>query len=265
MIYVLLKICLSIWHIFINYSKHNFWNLRWIFDFQKCVGMRLILFTVFTIIKIFADTAFVSITFYWSNTTSIAFYIQMSIDWIILLRLLFINLIWIVFANLVFQIFFLFFNNTLDKGRWLLFQWFFDHFFNSFFLVFPKFFFHILRRFFTFFSFLSSFKRLSIGNLLLKINFFFRARITWTLILFIRKIFTVRFFLIFFLRLRLRILWNLEFLFLNKIFEKGILINTIILIHWLIFQVTFLSDRLIWQDFEFKISIALVFSPIISS
>ena len=234
MICILLKISLSIWHIFINYSKHDFWNLRWIFDFQKSVRMRFILFTVFTIIKVFANAALVSWTNNWTDSTSITFNIQMSDIRINLLWLLLLNLIWIVFIFLVYQIFFLLFNNTLDEGWWLLFQWIFNHLFNGFLLVFPKFFLQILRRFFAFFSsfaFLSFICWLRIGNLkLFNLILFIRIRITWTLILFFRRVFTIRFFLIF-LRLKLSFVWSLKFFFLNKIFEERFLVNAKIFLH----------------------------------
>jgi hypothetical protein len=268
LIYVLLNICLGIRHIFIDHSKHNFWNLRWIFNFQKSVRMRFILFTAFTIIKIFANTAFVSWTNNGSDTTSITFNIKMGCIRIDLLGLLLLNLVWIFFNFLVYQIFFLLFNNTLDERRWLLFQWIFYHFFNSFLLVFPKLFLQIFWRFsafFTFSAFFSFFSWLRIGKLnLFYFILFFRVRITWTLILFFRRVFTIRFFLIL-KRFRFSFVWNLIFFFLNKIFEERFLSNASIFLHRLIFQVTLFGDWLIWQDFEFKISIVLVLGPIISS
>jgi len=55
--------------------------------------MRFILFTVFTIIKIFANAALVSWTNNWSDSTSIAFYIKMSNVRIDLLGLLLLDLV----------------------------------------------------------------------------------------------------------------------------------------------------------------------------
>lgn len=264
LINILFKICLSIRHTLINHSQHDFWNLSWIFDFQESMRMRFFLFTIFTIIKIFANTTFVSWTNNRSNSTTITFNIKMRNCRFNLLGLLFLILVRdiILFLHLNF---FLFFNNTLDQLFWLLVHWIFYHLFYSFFLFFPNFFFNIFRRFstfFTFFAFFCIFSKSRIRYLNL-FNFIFNIWITWSWIHFFYRVFTIR--LIFILqRFRLSLLRNLFLFFLNKILES-FLIYISIFLDRLIFQVTFLSDIIDWQDFEFQILIFLALSPIVCS
>lgn len=250
-IFVLFKICLSIWHTLINDSEHNFWNLSWIFDFQKSMWMRFILFTIFTIIEVFANTTLVSWTNNRSNSTAITLNIRMSNCRINLLGLLI--LVRDIIQLLLLHIFFLFFNNTLDQLFWLLIHWIFYHFFNSFFLFFPNFFLNIFwgfSLFFTFFAFFCIFNRFRISIDLKLFNFIFNIWITWSLILFFNRVFTFRFILIL-QRFGLSFNWNLFLLFLNKIFKGRFLIYTGIFLYKLIYQVTFFSNLFIWQDFEF--------------
>ena len=171
---ILFKICLSVWHALINHSEHNFWNLSRIFDFQKCVRMLFILLAIFTIIKVFANATLVSWTNNRSNSTAIALNIWMSNCRFNLLRLILLNLVRDFINFLILHIFFLFFNNTLDQLFRLLVQRIFNHFFDSFFLLFPNFFLEFLRgfTFFPFFAFFPVFTWFRTINLNLFNNFF---------------------------------------------------------------------------------------------
>ena len=266
---ILFKICLSVWHALINHSEHNFWNLSRIFDFQKCVRMLFILLAIFTIIKVFANATLVSWTNNRSNSTAIALNIWMSNCRFNLLRLILLNLVRDFINFLILHIFFLFFNNTLYQLFRLLVQRIFNHFFDSFFLFFPNFFLEFLRRF-TFFPFIAFFpvftwfRTISLNLFNNFFNFIICVWITWSLVLFFNKVFTFRFFYSL-LRLRLNFIWNLFLLFLNKIFKERFRIGIGIFLFRIIYQVTFLGDSFIWQDFEFQVLILLALGPVVCS
>ena len=71
-IIVLFDVCLSVRHVLINDSEHNFWALVWLVDLEHSVLMTFSFFAHGAVVKVFAHTALISDTNNWDLSAAIA-------------------------------------------------------------------------------------------------------------------------------------------------------------------------------------------------